>query len=296
MNKVENVRINGLINYDHEEFLFVFFGEETIDITEIEQLKTTEMDEMLFNDFKNKLKEEEVDLDDLENLNDFEDLDDFDCKLEDIEIPDNFLDDYKGNGKIKLEEAVMDYADGVEDAFNYIYLHYRPILDRWGKRKNNEELGAELLDIVLLSAVKTFKQDRGAKFNTYFWKCAHNYMSCNNSKNNAQKRAHNKNMASLNEKKVYKGDSTEMELEKIIEDKNSTNSLRENELINSIESLRDCLKETEIYTLLKLIENYTLQEIGNDLGITAAAVCLSLKRIAQKPAAAKKLKDILTNR
>lgn len=285
MHKIEN---NGkLLEINSDSFLFSL--EETINIFELEELKTNDIDDVLFNDFKNKLGEEKIDFEDFEDF--------FDDDQEDIDI---FNEDKKSDkhvmSKIPLEQAVEDFTDGISDAFDFIYSHYKPILTRWGKRYNNEELGIELLDIVLLSAVKTFNCNAGAKFNTYFWKCAQNYVNCNRKKNDAQKRAHNKNMASLNEKRMYKGDSTEMELEKVIEDKSSTEDSQSNELILSIKSLGDCLKETEISILLKLIDNYTLQEIGDDLGVTAAAICMSLKRIAKKPVAAKKLKEILTTR
>lgn len=279
MNKLENQRT--LLNINCETFLFSL--EDAINIFEIEELKTNQVDDMLFNDFKNKLKDDKIDFDDFDIFDEEEDFEDLELDLNNYKMP-----------KITLEQAVEDFTDGITNAFDYIYSHYKPILNRWGKRYNNEELGVELLDIVLLSAVKTFNSNAGAKFNTYFWTCAQNYVNCHRKKNDAKKRAHNKNMASLNEKRMYKGDSTEMELEKIIEDKSSTEDSHTNELILSIKSLGDCLKDTEISILLKLIDNYTLQEIGDDLGVTAAAVCMSLKRIAKKPVAAKKLKEILT--
>lgn len=286
MNKVENQ--SELLKINCESFLFCL--EETINIFEIEDLKTNQVDDMLFDDFKNKLKEDEIEFDDFDIFEDEEENENAELSInvenvDDCEIP-----------KITLEQAVEDFSFGIEDAFDYVYSHYKPILNRWGKRYNNEELGIELLDIVLLAAVKAFDGNAGVKFNTYFWTCAQNYVTCYRKKNDAQKRAHNKNMASLNEKRMYKGDSTEMELEKIIEDKSSTEDSHANELVLSIKSLDDCLKEREISILLKLIDNYTLQEIGDDLGVTAAAVCMSLKRIAKKPVVAKKLKEILTLR
>lgn len=273
MNKV----VNGFLRINSEEFLFQI--EDTIDIFEIELLHTTEKDIKLHNDFKERLKNEDVIIED--ELNDL-----FDDKIVTNSTSLN-------KNKMNLESAVKEFCDGNENAFDFIYKHYRPILDRWGRRYNNIELGVELLDIVLLSAVKTFNASSGTKFNTYFWTCAQNYVNCNIKKGNAQKRTHDKNMSSLNEKKVYKGDSTEMELEKIIEDKQPALESSINELKMSIQSLDDCLKSNEIFILLKLIDNYTLQEIGNDLGVTAAAVCLTLKRIAKKSSVAKKLKEIL---
>lgn len=249
-----------------EKLLFCFD-----DKNEELDLKDKELDEILFEDFKNKLASEE-----------FEPDDNFDFEVDDSKLQN-----------ITLEQAVEDFSDGIDDAFNYIYAHYNPILTRWGRRYNNDELGSELLDIVLLSAVKTFNNKAGTKFNTYFWTCAQNYINCNRIKNNAQKRAHNKDMISLQQKCMYKNDQSETELGSMIEDKKSKDSTHDSELKLSILAMKDCLKENEIKILLRLIDNFTLQEIGDDLGVTAAAICMSLKRIGKKKNAAKKLREIL---
>lgn len=243
-----------------------------------EGLSNIEIDDIMYNDFKQKF-ENEVEEFTEDDVNFESEIDDsVTSKLEDI----------------SLEDAVMDFRDGINDAFDYVYAHYRPVLNRYGKRYNNEELAIELLDIVLLNAVKTFDINAKTKFNTYFWTCIHNYVNCYRIKNNAQKRAHNKDMKSLQEKCMYKGDKADAELESTIEDK----SLNKNndELRMSITSLNDCLKANEITILLKLIDNYTLQEIGDCLGITAAAVCMSLKRISKKKNAAKKIQEILRSK
>lgn len=248
-----------------EKLLFCFDDEQT------KSLVTKKLDDILFEDFKNKLNEEEYELDD----------------KEDIKVEDK-------SQKVTLKQAVEDFTNGIDDAFNFIYVHYRPILERWGRRYNDDELGYELLDVVLLTAVKTYNNKAGTKFNTYFWACAQNYVHCNTIKKNAQKRAHNKDMISLQRKCMYKGDQSEVELESMIEDNKSTKNSHDNELRLSILSMDDCLKNNEIQILLKLLDNFTLQEIGNDLGVTAAAICMSLKRIAKKKIAAKRLREILT--
>lgn len=285
MNKKEK----GFLKINSEEFLFHI--EDTIDIFEIEQLVSTDKDIELQGKFKDKLKNEVVFVED--ELNNEFDEDLLDEELDDLDELATQIEVKLKTKKSRLEDLVEEFNNGNESSFNDIYEHYRPILERLGKRQNDQELGIELLDIVLLYAVKTFDSKFGTKFNTYFWTCARSHIHSNIKKSNAQKRAHNKNMASLNDKMFYKGDSTEMELEKIIEDKNPVHEANMNELKMSIESLKDCLKENEIFILLKLIDNYTLQEIGDDLGVTAAAVCLSLKRISKKSFVAKRLKEIL---
>ena len=240
---------------------------------------TDEQTDNIFTNFKEKIKNEQIDFDEFE---DFEE--------------ENFDDDFEKQSQTKdekLENAVLDFNAGYLESYEEIYEHYKPIMKRYGKRYNNEELAADLLDIVLLNAVKSFDSTAKTKFNTYFWKCVHNYVNCVRIHDNAQKRAHNKDMKSLNEKARFKGDTSDNDLETMIEDPDMDNDQKAKELKLSIMALDNCLKENEIKILLKVIDNYTLQEIGESLGVTAAAVCLSLKRIAKKKVAAKYLMDIL---
>lgn len=266
MEAIQDNNINNTEEYkDYKEYEEQKDNEEH---KEYEELKDVEIDDIFFNDFKNKfeneLKNDEIQID---------------------EMPE-----------ITLEQAVSDYVkEDIDDAFDYLYAHYQPILNRWGKRCNNEELGVELLDIVLFNAVKTFDATAGAKFNTYFWTCAKNYINCYKIKHDAKKRQHNKKMSSLQQKYSYKSDSGDVELEKLIEDKSLQQESKDYELKMSIKSLEGYLKPNEITILLRLIDNDTLQEIGDDLGVTAAAVCMTLKRLSKKKNVAGKLRNILIN-
>ena len=215
-----------------------------------------------------------------ESLENFDDLD------KDLEEQSQSKDDI-------LENAVIDFNAGYAESYDIIYKHYKPIMARYGNRYNDADLATDILDYVLLNAVKTFDNTAKTKFNTYFWKCVHNYVNCVKIHNNAQKRAHNKDMKSLNEKARYNNDSSENDLEVMIEDPELDSVQKSKELKLSIMGMKDCLKDNEIKILLKVIDNYTLQEIGESLGVTAAAVCMSLKRISKKKVAAKYLMDIL---
>jgi RNA polymerase sigma factor (sigma-70 family) len=282
---MDNLIFKGSINSidDCEKLLFGI-----ITTAEYEELEDQDIDGILFKDFKEKFEDEDLDIDEfLEEIEDENDLKTIEKSIE------KTIKEFNKKSSISLEQAVINFKNGVIESFDQIYDHYKPILARYGKRYNNEELAIELLDIVLLNAAKTFDENAKTKFNTYYWTCVHNHVNCYRIKNNAQKRAHNKDMKSLQDKFMHKGDATERDLESRIEDANSNDDQKNKELKMSIMALEDCLKSQEITILLKLIDNYTLQEIGNSLGVTAAAVCMSLKRISNKTKAAKKLKEIL---
>jgi RNA polymerase sigma factor (sigma-70 family) len=291
MNKVsdEKIRFYGSIS-DVDECERLLFG--IITKTEYEELEDNDLDDELYKDFKKKFEDDNENID--EFLKEIEDEDESENNIEVIEKSiKSTIKEFNKKSNISLEQAALNFKDGMVEAFDIIYAYYKPILGRYGKRYNNEDLAIELLDIVLLNAAKTFDQNAKTKFNTYYWTCAHNHVNCYITKNNAQKRAHNKDMKSLQDKFMHKGDSTESDLESRIEDANSNNDQNNKELRLSIMALEDCLKPQEIKILLNLIDNFTLEEIGKSLGITAAAVCMSLKRISNKTTAAKRLIEIL---
>lgn len=214
--------------------------------------------------------------------------------IEEVNEDETIKKDIAKINSITLEQAVKDYKKGVPEAFDFIYAHYEPILSRWGVRCNKQELAIELLHIVLLNAVNSFDSTMKAKFNTYFWTCAKHYINVNNVKNDAKKRQHYKNMMSLQQQRNFHDESS-AELSSMISDDKYENSIKNKELKLSIRSLDKYLKPNEIKIILKLIDNYKLQEIGKSMGVTTAAICTTLKRLGKKKVASKKLREVLMN-
>lgn len=296
------VEENVFIKQDQiNEDLFLFIMDKPIDIFELYSLQTQDKDLELNKKFNEKLfNDDYFDDEDIEDdfeedyEEDFEDEEDFtysDKKCNKI-IDELTLNE---DSKVKighLENAVIEYRNGNDEAFNYIYEHYRPIMKRYSERTNNYELGIEFLDIVLLNAVRTFNENVGTKFNTYFWRCARGHAACHNKMARAQKRAADMNSMSL-EENISDKNSSELKFEKIIDDKNVVKENRISELKLVINSFENILTKNEKIILLKLIDNYTLEEIGKTLGITAAAVCMAAKRIAKKEHIAKHLREVL---
>lgn len=223
------------------------------------------IDDIIYNDFEKRLLEH----------------DDFEEELTGVsEVED-----------ISLEQAVQDFQNGVPEAFDYIYNQYRPKLERLSSRKNDQDLLPEL-GFVLWKATETFNKAGGAKFNTYYWKCARNHMGTLNIRKNAKKRTAEHGTVSMQQ--TVSNKDSEIELGAFIEDKNS-NTPFDNELFKIFleENIYPHLKKSEISTIKMLLNGYTLEEIGQELGgITAPAVHVKLRRLADKKIIGKQLRDI----
>jgi DNA-directed RNA polymerase specialized sigma subunit, sigma24 homolog len=267
---------NGMSNID--EIDVVIDGEEY-------EFEDT-IDNLLFKDFEKKLQEEIV-----------------------------FEEDH--GRSLSLEEAVYDYQkNGIKEAFDYIYEHYRPILDRLAYRKNDEDLSQELSE-VLWNAVQRFDSTAGVKFNTFFWTCAQNHMGTQKIRRNAQKRSGAKKVTTTtyNPETGKEEEVTEIVKTKVVSLQATLNSKDSDTEVGSliesqtfknqyIESELDiCLKKMfedglikpkEMKAIQMIIEGSTLAEIGNELnGVTAPAIHVMLRRLGKKKQVRKYLFDIL---
>lgn len=222
---------------------------------------------------------------------DYEVIEDYEDDVEEVEDID--IDEYVELPNITLDEAVIDYRNGVEDAFELIYGHYKPIFDRVAGRRNDEDLVQEL-SIILIHCIKHFKEDSSNKFNTFFWHCAQNHIRMLHNKGNALKRKANKEATS-----IYKSISTDdktIELIDVIKDNDSNKGY--NTVLNKT-ILRDNvfrnLKQDEVIACKMIMDGYTLEEIGKRLNnITAPAVYVKLKRIGNKKEVRQALEQLRT--
>ena len=191
-----------------------------------------------------------------------------------------------------LEKAVIDFNNEVEGVFNKVFEHYCPILERLSRRQNNEDLLQEL-SMTLFRAMQTFKPDKGAKFNTYFWKCAQNQLGAINIYNKAKKRTAENGTISMQQ--CYSSEKTaEVQLEAFLED---ISAKKFQELstfkISLIEDIYPLLKEDEIIACEMIQDGYGLEAIGEKLGgISAPAVHVKLRRLAKKKDIGKKLRKL----
>lgn len=266
------------------------------------------IDDEIMADFQKRLagNEDEVDIYDLQD-----------------EIDEDFED-------LTLETAVDDFKNGNQDAFDYIFMFYRPKLENVARKMNDEDLSQELA-IVLYKAALSFNPNAGAKFNTYFWKCAQNHIGTQKIRQGAQKRggskhANNEELLELKTKEKNGGSLTTEEQTKLlkleenakptktvslqatfdtkdnsvemgafVEDKTYKNQYKEANLRVDLDALTGQLKDKEIRAIDMIIDGYTLEEIGKELGnITAPAVHVMLRRLGKKKNIEGKLREMLS--
>lgn len=271
---------------------------------------------------KLKTKFEDIEMNDIMIDGEYDDMETLDSIMfEDFKknLEENFddLEDIKEEtSKFYIEQAVYDYLNGQEEAFDYIYNHYRPVLERLGRRRNDDELAQEL-SVVLFHAVQKFDILAGVKFNTFFWTCAQNHIGTQNIRKNAQKRSGTKKV----EKVVYnpetgkeevvtevvktkvvslqstlKNKDSETEIANFIENDKAKADYKETNLRLSLQQIADqgLINEKEMLAIKMICEGATLAEIGEKLGnITAPAVHVMLRRLGKKKIVGNYLREIL---
>lgn len=194
--------------------------------------------------------------------------------------------------KLTLEQAVKEYQNGNLKSFDYLYAHYKPIFERVSYRYNDDELSQEL-SIVLYKAALTFDVSCGAKFNTYFWKCARNHMGTLRIRKNAKKRTAENGIVSM-QHSFGTRDESDMVVSDYVEDpaclKNYNDSVFELALKDKIYPF---LKKDDITAIKMIMQGFTLEEIGKYLGgITAPAVHVKFRRFANKKNIGKQFREL----
>lgn len=282
-----------------------FIGQNELGAEAVKDESLFSLDDLIFDDFKSRLTNEpEVE------VNEFEDGD--------------------SQELLSLEQAVEDFNKGNQDAFDYIFMYYKPKLERQARRMNDEDLSQELA-IVLYNAALSYKQGSNAKFNTFFWKCAQNHIGTKKIRKGAQKRGGSKNankqelldlkakekngealsreeqdrLLKLEEEAkptktislqaTFDTKDSAVEMGAFIEDKNYSNQYGDSRLKIDLEVLSESLKDKEMKAINMIIDGYTLEEIGKELGnITAPAVHVMLRRLGKKKNIQPKLREILS--
>lgn len=230
---------------------------------------------------------------------------------------EQLFEDDNQESSLSLEQAVYDYQhNNIPEAFDYIFEHYKPKLDRLGMRKNDDELSQELSE-VLWNAVQRFDAKAGVKFNTFFWTCAQNHMGTQKIRRNAQKRSGAKKvqMMGINletgeeemiteivKTKVVSLQATlnskesETEMGSFVESQTFKNQYDESELEICLKQLFEAglIKPKEMKAIQMVMEGATLAEIGQELnGVTAPAIHVMLRRLGDKKQVRKQLLEIL---
>ena len=232
-------------------------------------------------------------------INNYEEFELYDGEIEEEidfkDIENEESNEIKNNKKLQksdITKLVMEYNNGNTRVYDDIYLYYKPVLERWGIRNKNQDMAEDLLDFVLFNAVTKFSSDKKTQFDTFFWKCANNHVKREIVTENTKKRAGRKNDISLNKTVSYK-DEVDLELGALLKDLTCEEEFELEELKMSINNLHYCLKDTETNIILKLIDNYTIKDISEEMGITSSGVCMVLKRLGKKISVKEELKNML---
>lgn len=218
-------------------------------------------------------------------------VDNFVLQTLDKELEAEKLEPKLLQGKMTLEQIVKEYQSGIVKSFDSLYMHYKPIFERVSYRYNDDELSQEL-SIVLYKAALTFDVSCGAKFNTYFWKCARNHMGTLRIRKNAKKRTAEFGTVSMQKCNTQK--DVDIELSACLEDTTCAKNYNDSvfELILN-DKIYPFLKNDDITAIKMIMQGFTLEEIGKYLGgITAPAVHVKFRRFANKKNIGKQFREL----
>ena len=194
-----------------------------------------------------------------------------------------------------IEKKVLEYKNGNLKVFDDIYNFYYPIIKKWGIRNKNEEMAIEIIDCVLLKALKEFDVTKKIKFNTVFWTYIKTNVKREWQSKNCKKRVGDFEKISLNKMMNNKksGDDS-YELEKRIKSSTFDRDYLDVESNQTIKRFDKYFNEKEKFIIKNIIEGKNTSDISKMLNITPAAVSSNLRRISQKyyaPELRKALRD-----
>lgn len=199
----------------------------------------------------------------------------------------------------KLNDLILKYQNTANNndystdiIFEQIYNLYKNKFNRVSVRMNNEDISQEL-SIALFNAVRTFNTKYLAKFNTYFWKVARNYIGTLKIKDNAKKRI-GKQILYLDQPINFDGE--EVMLGDIIEDPSMENQFDDIILDEFLEKeLYNQISEADVQIFKLYLQGYTITEISQLLDTTVINIFTRIKRIKQLKPFINKLLEYFPN-
>lgn len=183
----------------------------------------------------------------------------------------------------EVELKVLEYKNGNLKAFDDIYNFYYPIIKKWGIRNRNEEMAIEIIDCILLKALKEFDVTKKNKFNTLFWTYIKTAIKRELQSKNCKKRIGDFKKVSLNKMiSSKKSGNDTYELEKRIKSNTFDRDYLDAESNQIIDKFSKFFNEKEKFIIKNIIKGKNTSDISKMLDITPAAVSSNLRRIAQK--------------
>ena len=190
--------------------------------------------------------------------------------------------------KPTLEQAVEDYKCGCEEAFNFLYKHYKKKFGYVAAKYNNEDLVQEL-SMVLYHCCQKYEPGGSSGFNTLLWTAAQNHVGMIQIRNNSKKRKNEFGEISL--------DATlsdmDVTLENVIED------VRVNEEYEDVlfyttltQNILPQLNDEERHMVLMIVNGYSVKEVAAALHLNTPSIYMRLKRMREREGLSEILKAL----
>lgn len=190
--------------------------------------------------------------------------------------------------KPTLEQAAEDFKCGCDEAFNFLYRHYKKKFHYVASKYNNEDLVQEL-GMVLHHCARKYEAGGSSCFNTLFWTAAQNHIGMIQIRGNSKKRKNEFGEVSLNAT-MSDMDST---LENIVEDKAIDNEF-DDILFQTIlnQSILPKLNKEERGIVNMIVGGYTVKEVADSMHVNTANIYMKLKRMREKEGVSDILKSL----
>ena len=188
----------------------------------------------------------------------------------------------------KLDQLVLQYQKNpIDENFELIYNIYKQKFNSIAFYMQDEDIYQEL-SIALYNAVISFNKDHITKFNTYFWRCAKNYLGILKIHSQAKKR--NSGQLIYLDQPIVNNEYSYLDL---VEDYSIQNKLDDILLDLFLEQALCKVPELNRNIFIMYIHGYTLTDIQQILHVPIASVFLKIKKIKESVAFRKKIIEYL---
>lgn len=173
-----------------------------------------------------------------------------------------------------LKEAVSDFQNGCQEAFNYLMYKYDQSFKNNVFKYHDEDIYQELSMCLFNSAQKYKVGQNKAKFNSYFWTSAKNWLGSYGLKNTAQHRTAPGGTISM----YSVNDEGQMLYESFV-DEDEVISSKDKEFRNYIKDECTNFSELDKNIIRYLMDGYNKTEIARILGVSNPTVHKHIEKL-----------------
>jgi len=187
--------------------------------------------------------------------------------------------------KPTIEEAVSDFRNGCQEAFDYVYEYYKPKINYMVFSKAEKGKEEEMFSDITMQLFQCMQKYKfgSIKFNTFFWRCAQNVVGIHFTAQTTQKRNNIYGYIPIDAKVNNKKGEGSL-IQDIIEDRHATDYFHQVEFECS---LNKCVlpkfSDNKDKIIIKMLaKGYMIKDICKELNITSSGVHLRIKKIREK--------------